>query len=412
MTKESPKTPLARREEGLKLLQNHDYIMAGWAFSEAIADGDIASYSYLGELVYNGDFTEDCEPDVNEALAYWELGMKQGDKRSEELFKLHKDERIRNMTEIRFDNGNCYKGDVNADGLPHGTGHMDYELNGYYGSYDGQWKNGERSGKGHYHQFSKGGAASHSYDYDGEWRHDKQHGQGVEAVSGQVGLHLSTVTEVYTGTFRKGRRHGAGTIVADHFDGDFTGGKDRFTGAFLEGHAEGKGQWLYANGDCFEGEISNDLRNGPGKYTFKDGLSFKGVWKEDVLLPETIGTDPSQELPLLLVTEHHSGFGYNRTGTFLIPVKNTGMALYEEAATVSKDAGFPMNGAGLAIMAVARDSVTFLVKEAFTKDGKPLEVTVRRGETVNFKVSRDGSATIYDEAHDYTTEDALEVSCR
>ena len=89
---------------------------------------------------------------------------------------------------IKFKNGDCYNGEVNAEGQPHGSGHMDYNLNGYYAEYDGQWKDGKRCGKGHYYRFSKGGGARHSYDYKGEWFDDKEHGQGVSENSDETGI--------------------------------------------------------------------------------------------------------------------------------------------------------------------------------------------------------------------------------
>ena len=95
---------------------------------------------------------------------------------------------------IKFENGDCYEGEVNSERQPHGKGHMDYNLNGYYGEYDGQWQNGKRSGKGHYHQFSKGGRR-YVYDYKGEWLDDKEHGQGVAMNSSEKGVHCATVSE-------------------------------------------------------------------------------------------------------------------------------------------------------------------------------------------------------------------------
>ena len=127
--------------------------------------------------------------------------------------------------EIRFKNGDVYKGQVNQDGQPHGRGVMDYNLNGYYATYEGMWENGERSGKGHYYKFSKGGGARHSYDYDGEWLHDLQEGKGVETISDERGIHLSTVREVYKGGFKEGKRHGHGVIVKDNFTGSFSDGQ-------------------------------------------------------------------------------------------------------------------------------------------------------------------------------------------
>ena len=54
------------------------------------------------------------------------------------------------MKTIQYKNGNSYKGDVDAEGLPHGYGCMDYKLNGCCGKYKGQWEHGKRSGTGHY----------------------------------------------------------------------------------------------------------------------------------------------------------------------------------------------------------------------------------------------------------------------
>ena len=314
---------------------------------------------------------------------------------------------------IRFKNGDQYKGEVNSEGQPHGTGHMDYKLNGYYGQYDGEWENGERSGKGRYYKFSKGGGARHSYEYEGEWLHDMEHGQGVATQSDEIGIHLSTMTEKYTGGFKEGKRHGHGAVVEDNFDGSFANGKNRFEGEFHEGRTIGHGIWEYANGDRFEGEFADYFnKHGRGEYTFKNGLSFKASWKDGSLQPETIEPCSSEKMPFLLVTEKHYGFDYNKSACFLIPVKEKSMAIYADAATIYKDSSFDAENNGLGILDFTEDSVTFEVRGVFTKDGKPVEATVHRGETVLFEDEHNATATIYDEDYDYTTGDSLKVTCR
>ena len=57
---------------------------------------------------------------------------------------------------VNFDNGDRYFGEVNAEGLPHGQGKMDYNLNGYYGDYEGEWRDGKRCGKGRFYRLVKG----------------------------------------------------------------------------------------------------------------------------------------------------------------------------------------------------------------------------------------------------------------
>jgi hypothetical protein len=311
---------------------------------------------------------------------------------------------------IEFENGNRYKGYVNAEGQPHGRGHMDYNLNGYYAEYDGYWENGKRCGKGHYYQFSKGGRR-YTYDYEGDWLDDKEHGQGTLKESSEKGPHCASVTKAYTGGFREGKYHGHGVIVEDNFDGSFTNGQNRFEGEFEDGKTIGHGVWEYANGDRFEGEFSDyGNKNGHGVYTFANGLKFEGEWKDDIFLTETCQADPSQETPTLLITEHHHGFDYNYTGKFLFAAEQ-GTMRYENAATLRKDSSFNMRDAYIDIVEVTSDSVTYTVKGDFTADSKAFNDTIRRGETKKYEDSRDCTATIYDEDYDYTIESWIEIVC-
>lgn len=302
--------------------------------------------------------------------------------------------------------GNDYMGDVNAEGQPHGKGHMDYNnLNGYYAEYKGEWQNGMRCGKGYYSQFSKGGRR-YSYEYEGEWLDDKEHGHGVAVDSSEKGLHCATVKETYIGEFREGKRHGHGVVVSDNFDGSFTNGMNRFEGDFENGRDVGKGVWDYANGDLLEYDA-----DGHGVYTFKSGLRFEGVWENGTLQIDTIQTDPSIETPLLVVKEHHSGFDYYQTGYFLLPATAVGLMLYADCMTIRKDSSFGMKTSGINILAINHDSVTIEVRGVFFADNKAQEVTIHRGESLEFKDSRRSSATIYGDDYDYTVENLLEVKC-
>ena len=77
-----------------------------------------------------------------------------------------------------------YKGDVDKDGKPDGTGLAIYEKNSYY---FGQWSHGERSGQGTWFRYyinqrnktnAMGVYMSHSYA--GEWKNNLPNGQGAE----------------------------------------------------------------------------------------------------------------------------------------------------------------------------------------------------------------------------------------
>lgn len=77
-----------------------------------------------------------------------------------------------------------YKGDVDGDGKPHGTGLAIYERNSYY---FGEWKHGQRSGRGTWFRFyigqkNKANAMGvyQAHSYSGEWANDLPNGEGAE----------------------------------------------------------------------------------------------------------------------------------------------------------------------------------------------------------------------------------------
>ena len=286
--------------------------------------------------------------------------------------------------------------------------HIDYKLNGYYASYDGEMKDGKRNGRGYYHRFSQGGRR-HSYEYEGEWLDDVEHGQGIQKISSEEGVHCATVTEIYTGGFKEGKRHGHGVIVKDHFDGSFTDGEDRFEGEFEDGNMVRHGVWEYANGDRFEGDFSSVPAH--GTYTMANGQAFEGEWKNGHFDVEGSKQIQERTAPSLFVSERHSGFDYHQSARFFFPAVK-GFQPYEKAITLFKDSNFQMNGAGIEILDVTEDTVRYLVKAEFTKDRKDFEDSIRRGETKKYERSVERTATIYDDDYDYTVDDCLEISCK
>jgi hypothetical protein len=45
---------------------------------------------------------------------------------------------------------------------------------------------------------------------------------------------------------------------------------------------EGKGKYLWKNGDSYDGDWKKDVRNGKGVFTWKDGDIYDGDWKNGV----------------------------------------------------------------------------------------------------------------------------------
>ncbi len=52
----------------------------------------------------------------------------------------------------------------------------------------------------------------------------------------------------------------------------------------VEGSCDnGKGTYLWANGDTYIGEWENDLMDGEGTYLWENGDEFTGGWQEDIM---------------------------------------------------------------------------------------------------------------------------------
>ena len=80
--------------------------------------------------------------------------------------------------------------------------------------------------------------------------------------------------DIYNGNIEEGMKNGEGEIIYNN--------KNRFKGKFKENKEyEGEGNIYYLNGDEYEGEIRNGLKEGEGIIIRKNGDKFKGIWKED-----------------------------------------------------------------------------------------------------------------------------------
>lgn len=85
-------------------------------------------------------------------------------------------------------------------------------------------------------------------------------------------------TAQYLGEFKAGKKHGKG--VKSWPNGD------RYEGDFLEDLREGFGVYVFGRGpwagERYEGEFLNDRRHGHGVYRWATGDVYTGPWKDDV----------------------------------------------------------------------------------------------------------------------------------
>jgi hypothetical protein len=174
--------------------------------------------------------------------------------------------------------------------------------------YEGNFKDGEKEGKGTYYDESFGGHTSKKYI--GEFKNNLYHGKGILTYLG-----------TYEGDFYLGMMHGKGIQKSYNgwvFEGEFKF-NERFYGAFtfkdntkyvgeyVDEKRNGKGKYYDENSQLqfegrfkdgqliknvtkgkknyevgiYEGEIVNGLADGYGIFTMSDGTVHKGTYKDD-----------------------------------------------------------------------------------------------------------------------------------
>jgi len=78
----------------------------------------------------------------------------------------------------------------------------------------------------------------------------------------------------YTGTWENGKRNGPGNLY--WFNGD------KYIGDWKNNIREGNGDYVWSDGSFYRGEYKNDMMNGKGKYYDKGGVLLKkGTWIND-----------------------------------------------------------------------------------------------------------------------------------
>jgi len=100
--------------------------------------------------------------------------------------------------------------------------------------------------------------------YDGEWKNKAAHGYGV--MRWQNG-------DRYEGDWSDGLRQGKGKYTSKS-----TGGK--YDGEYNNDLKEGSGKYTFSNGDWYDGEWKSGVRHGHGVYVWKDkNEKYEGSWE-------------------------------------------------------------------------------------------------------------------------------------
>ena len=338
-------------------------------------------------------------------------------------------------TIINYPNGDCYEGEVNEQGLPHGAGVMKFKKQAYsqwqeylvsYKRYRGHWKNGVKSGQGKMEYYQNGNGV---IEYCGDWENDLPNGKGKLT-------NYSNVTDMtYNGEWKDGQRHGfgeytlswdKGTFPPERYEGEWKDdkrcgkgicwygrNKDKmYEGDWLNDKREGYGIWKYENGDVLECQWKSGDRNGEGIFTFADGGSFKAEWKDNNLLMDTI-RKVNISMPLLLIKIKMSGFDYNNQVISLMKAKIGEYIVSDKTFVKFNKANYkyptlPM----FTIKSVDTEKVEYLVSSEFVEGNSSVFDTITPGEKKKYSYSRDCVATIYDEDYDYTIKNEIVIECK
>lgn len=84
----------------------------------------------------------------------------------------------------------------------------------------------------------------------------------------------------YIGEFKNSVPHGRGAYYG--VNGSV------YKGPFVNGKRQGYGTFIWATGEKYIGEYKNNVRHGEGIYTFKDGTEQKGEWKDGTFVRELV----------------------------------------------------------------------------------------------------------------------------
>lgn len=213
-----------------------------------------------------------------------------------------------------------YSGEVKGryNDAKHGFG----QLKTGSSTYQGEWKDNKEDGFGVFVVTPSVRHERTGYRYEGQFKAGKMTGHGVCVYSSGdiyrghhlddqfdgygVYLHIQTTGGVSKCEFKGGVKDGFGTYDSDLLShsglfsndsfvrgrgtivlatGSYTGDLKKFsTVAGTLKH--GKGRFVYANGDVYEGQFKKDKKYGNGKLTMQNGTVQEGIWSGDRLTGE------------------------------------------------------------------------------------------------------------------------------
>ena len=180
----------------------------------------------------------------------------------------------------------CYEG-LFIDGILNGKGEIiTINENRKKYIYKGDIKNFKKEGKGN--------EKTNDFNYEGDFHNNIKHGQGKiffynnsseyyegEFKNGEItgkGFYKWKNKHTYTGEFFRGKMHGKGIYTWP--DGNI------YEGQYIYGIKEGYGEFRWADGRIFKGPFKNGKQHGNGKLTV-NGTTFDAVFEHGKYMGES-----------------------------------------------------------------------------------------------------------------------------
>ena len=231
-------------------------------FKKGKANGDGIIYDGNGEVILEGIFIDGLLKNgtmyKDECIYCGQFNNGTFDKYGECKYN-HFDKKILEEDNFYIYDGIKYEGNW-KNGVKSGQGVMVYEydknekMKTYY---KGEWENDKKNGNGKLYW--------EDYYYDGSWENNGKEGLGQIYKNGKL---------IFEGTWSNDKKSGRGISYNEK-------GMKEYEGEWLNDKKNGKGKLFYEDGDYYDGHFVNDKRHGYGMVLSKGKLICSGNFIDD-----------------------------------------------------------------------------------------------------------------------------------
>ena len=182
------------------------------------------------------------------------------------------------------------------------------------------------------------------------------------------GKYIYANGNIYEGDFINSKREGKGVLTIK--------GVEVYEGELKNDQRNGKGISMYINGDKYEGNFLNSVRGGPGTYTYKDGSFYTGDFKDN--MPNGYGKEFNKVTNSFREGTWKDGILISKANQSITnPMEASSNALAKETAILLQET---LNGKFeymeakplLYILTMRKSEETFRYQIEFIKDGEKL----------------------------------------